>query len=281
MSVVPPSAESNTPEGWTEIEFTANTPLMTEVAVRAVDPDGIDVQNLTLFCFNDYGLYIAHVEAELSPAIETPSLSGTYTAIIPEDTRIIHFVGNQNPNLYDADMFVNRTEDEIQADMVGASGMIIYWSRFVFSNDGGHQNQLANANNGEGIKLIRNQAKISIENPTSNGFIEITGWTATNINAYGTTAPYHPEKRFPTDGTDFEWPGDDFVTLPNNRAKLSDVTDVTSKPDEYIFEHENSLYDPVSIIIKGRPVGGTEELYYCVMTIDEVGEQLMIRRNHH
>lgn len=280
MEVVTPVAES-VPEGWTKIEFKANTPIMTEVAVRGVDPDGIDVQNLTLFCFNDYGLYIAHVEAELTPVIETPSLSGTYTAIIPEDTRIIHFVGNQNPNLYNADMFVNRTEDEIQADMVGASGMIIYWGRFVFSNDGGHQAQLAHFNNGEGIKLIRNQAKISIENPTSNGFIEITGWTATNINAYGTTAPYHPEKRFPTDGTDFEWPGDDFVTLPNNRAKLSDVMDVTSKPDGYIFEHENSLYDPVSIIIKGRPVGSNEELYYRVMIIDEVGEQLMIRRNHH
>ena len=280
VEVVAPTAES-TPEGWTKIEFKANTPIMTEVAVRGADPDGIDVQNLTLFCFNDYGLYIAHVEAELSPAIETPSLSGTYTAIIPEDTRIIHFVGNQNPNLYDADMFVNRTEDEIQADMVGASGMIIYWSRFIFKERGNHQAQLVNANNGEGIKLIRNQAKISIEQPTTNGFIEITGWTATNINAYGTTAPYHPDKRFPTDGTEFEWPGDDFVTLPNNRTKLSDIMDVTSKPEEYIFEHENSLYDPISVIIKGRPVGSNEELYYRVMIIDEVGEQLMIRRNHH
>ena len=276
-----PSTGDGTPEGWTKIEFKADTPIMTEVVVRGADPDGIDVQNLTLFCFNDFGLYIAHVEAELSPAIETPSLSGTYTAIIPEDTRIIHFVGNQNPSLYDESMFLNRTEDEIQVDMVGASGMIIYWSRFIFSNDGSHQQQLANVNNGEGIKLIRNQAKISIENPTSNGFIEITGWTTTNINAYGTTAPYHPDKRFPTDGTDFEWPGDDFVTLPNNRTKLSDVMDVTSKPEEYIFEHENSLYDPVSVIIKGRPVGSNEELYYRVMIIDGVGEQLMIRRNHH
>ena len=276
-----PSTGDGTPEGWTRIEFTANTPLMTEVVVRGADPDGIDVQNLTLFCFNDFGLYIAHVEAELSPAIETPSLSGIYTAIIPEETRIIHFVGNQNPNLYDESMFLNRTEDEIQVDMVGASGMIIYWSRFIFNGEGNHQQQLVAANDGEGIKLIRNQAKISIENPTSNGFIEITGWTTTNINAYGTTAPYHPDKRFPTDGTDFEWPGDDFVTLPNNRTKLSDVMDVTSKPEEYIFEHENSLYDPVSVIIKGRPVGSNEELYYRVMIIDEVGEQLMIRRNHH
>ena len=276
-----PSTGDGTPEGWTRIEFTANTPLMTEVVVRGADPDGIDVQNLTLFCFNDFGLYIAHVEAELSPAIETPSLSGKYTALIPEETRIIHFVGNQNPNLYDESMFLNRTEDEIQVDMVGASGMIIYWSRFIFNGEGSHQQQLVAANDGEGIKLIRNQAKITIANPTSNGFIDVTGWTITNINAYGTTAPYHPDKRFPTDGTAFEWPGDDFVTLPNNRAKLSDITDVTSKPEEYIFEHENSLYDPVSVIIKGRPVGGSEELYYRVMIIDEVGEQLMIRRNHH
>ena len=281
MDVVPPAADNTTPEGWTTIEFTANTPLMTEVVVRGVDPDGIDVQNLTLFCFNDYGLYIAHVEAELNPAVEIPSLSGSYKAVIPEDTRIIHFVGNQNPNLYDSNMFLNRTEDEIQDDMVGASGMIIYWSRFIFQGDGSHQQQLAEANNGEGIKLIRNQAKVSIVNMDSNPYIDITGWAVTNIQAYGTTAPYHPEYGFPTDGTSFEWPGDDFVTMPSNRAKMSNIIDVTTRPEEYIFEHENTLLDPVNVIIKGRPAGGDSELYYRVSIIDADGEQLMIRRNHH
>lgn len=279
IDVVPP-VQDTTPEGWVEVEFTANTPLMTEVVVRGVDPDGIDVQNLTLFCFNDFGLYITHVEAELNPAIETPSLSGTYEATIPEDTRIIHFVGNQNPNLYEPEMLLNRTEDEIQDDMVGASGMIIYWSRFIFANEGSFQQQLAAVNGGEGIKLIRNQAKITVENPT-NEFIEISGWNVTNIHAYGTTAPYHPEKRFPTEGTAFVWPGEDFVTLPENKVKLSDINDVTTKPEQYIFEHENTLQDPVSVIIKGRPAGGSEELYYRVMIIDSDGEQLMIRRNHH
>lgn len=276
-----PVTEDNIPEGWTEIEFKANTPLMTEVVVRGVDPDGIDVQNLTLFCFNDYGLYITHVEAELNPAIEVPSLSGTYKAVIPEDTRIVHFVANQNPNLYDTSLFVNRTEDEIQDNMVGASGMIIYWSRFIFASNESFQRQLSEANGGEGIKLIRNQAKVSIANPTTNGFINITGFVVTNIHAYGTTAPYHPEKRFPTAGTAFEWPGDDFVTLPNNRSKLSDITDVYARSEEYIFEHENSLTDPVNVIVKGRPVGSSKEQYYRVAIIDEVGEQLMIRRNHH
>lgn len=284
MSVVPPQNNTTVPEGWVEVEFKANTPLMTEVVVRGADPDGIDVQNLILFCFNDYGLYITHVPATLNPAIETPSLSGSYKAVIPEDTRIIHFVGNQNPDLLDADMFFNRTEDEIQDDMVGASGMIIYWSRFIFSNDGGFQQQLAGANGGEGIKLIRNQAKVSIANPQSS-FIDISGFVVTNTYAFGTTAPYHPERRFPilnnASAGDFAWPGDDFVTLPQNRAKMSDITDVYGRTEEYLFEHENSMHDPISVILRGTPAGGGEELYYRVMIIDEEGEQMQIRRNHH
>ena len=276
-----PVAGSRVPEGYVEVEFTANTPLMTEVVVRGVDPDGIDVQNLTLFCFNDYGLYITHTEATLNATVETPSLSGTYKAVIPEETRIVHFVANQNPNLYDAAMFVNRTEDEIQDNMVGASGMIIYWSRVIFHNDAGFQDQLADLNNGEGVKLIRNQARISIVAPEDNGYIDIHGFVATNVYAYGTTAPYHPEKRFPTDGTEFVWPGDDFVTLPANRSKMTEISDVYNRTDEYIFEHENRLQDPVSVIIKGRNAGQSKDKYYRVALIDEYGEQLMIRRNHH
>ena len=285
MEIVPPQNNTTAPEGWVEVEFTANTPVMTEVVVRGADPDGIDVQNLILFCFNDYGLYITHVPATLNPAVETPSLSGTYKAIIPEDTRIIHFVGNQNPDLLDSSMFVNRTEDEIQDDMVGASGMIIYWSRFVFKNGAGSfQQQLANANAGEGIKLIRNQAMISVANP-ENSYVDITGFVVVNTYAFGTTAPYHPEKRFPVlnnaSSEDFAWPSDDFVTLTNNRAKMSDITDVYTKTEEYVFEHENSMHDPISIILRGKPAGSSEELYYRAMIIDSEGEQMMIRRNHH
>ena len=284
MNEVPAYDDTSVPEGWVAVEFTANTPVMTEVVVRGADPDGIDVQNLILFCFNDYGLYITHVPATLNPAVETPSLSGTYKALIPEDTRIIHFVGNQNPDLLDADMFVNRTEDEIQDNMVGASGMIIYWSRFIFTNEGGFQQQLAMANNGEGIKLIRNQAKVSVENP-QNSYIDISGFIVVNTNAFGTTAPYHPDHRFPILNNvktgDFAWPNDDFVTLPQNNIKLSDVSDVYTKSEEYVFEHENSMHDPISVILRGRPAGSSEDLYYRVMIIDEEGEQIMIRRNHH
>lgn len=274
--------EQPIPEGWTKVTFAADTPIMTEVAVRAADPDGIDVQNLTLFCFNDFGLYITHTEAiNLNPAPETPSLSGTYEAIIPEDTRIIHFIANQSEQLYDTENFANRTENEILDNMVGSTGMIVYWSRFIFDNDDSFQTQLATANNGEGIKLIRNQAKVTVENAKTNGYIDITGFIVTNIHAFGTVAPYHPESGFPTNGTSFEWPGEDYVTLPQNLTKLSDITGVTTKPEEYIFEHENTLQDPVSIILRGKPAGSTTDLYYRVLILDDDGEQIMIRRNHH
>lgn len=274
--------EQPIPEGWTKVTFTADTPLMTEVAVRAADPDGIDVQNLTLFCFNDFGLYISHTDAtNLNPALETPSLSGTYEAIIPEDTRIIHFVANQSESLYNDSEFVNRSEHEILDNMVGSTGMIVYWSRFIFQEKGNFQDQLAEANNGEGIKLIRNQAKVTVENGKTNGFIDITGFIVTNIYAFGTVAPYHPENGFPTNGTSFTWPGDDYVTMPHNLTKLSDITGVTTKPEEYIFEHENTLQDPVSIILRGKPAGSNTDLYYRVLILDDDGEQIMIRRNHH
>lgn len=274
--------EQPIPEGWTKVTFTADTPLMTEVAVRAADPDGIDVQNLTLFCFNDFGLYITHTDAtNLNPALETPSLSGTYEAIIPEDTRIIHFVANQSESLYNDSEFVNRAEHEIMDNMVGSTGMIVYWSRFIFREKDNFQGQLAEANNGEGIKLIRNQAKVTVENGKTNGFIDITGFIVTNIHAFGTVAPYHPENGFPTNGTSFAWPGDDYVTLPHNLTKLSDITGVTTKPEEYIFEHENTLQDPVSIILRGKPAGSNTDLYYRVLILDDDGEQIMIRRNHH
>ena len=47
------------PEGYMKIEFAANIADPTSVTTRAVDPDGLDVNNMTLFCFNEFGLFIS------------------------------------------------------------------------------------------------------------------------------------------------------------------------------------------------------------------------------
>ena len=260
-------------EGYVSVSFRTDIPAMQEVVTRAVDPDGAGVQNMTLFCFDGYGLFISTATASLEPDSQT---SGTFTAEIPENTRVIHFVANQNMSNFAEDDFRGKSESEVMALLEGSSGRMIYWSRFVAGTEGDIVTQLKN---GSPVSLIRNHAMFSVSVASGVGF-NVAGFAVCNTNAFGTVAPYHPDYGFPTDGSGFAWPGDeDFVTLPANGAKLSDVVDVTDAENQYVFETENRADDPVSVIIKGS--GSGSELYYRVLLITEDGSQIMVRRNHH
>lgn len=264
-----PPAQDNTPEGYVKVSFNADIQEMNVVKVRAVDPDGIDVHNMTLFCFNPYGLFITTVEATLTSLTGT---SGTFDAVIPEETQIVHFVANQNPGLYDNTDFINKTEASVMADMEGASGMLIYWARFEASDNGATlKEELAALP--EGIVLIRNQAKVSVAD-WNTPYLTVTGYVTANIHAFGTVAPHSNDEGF-------LWPGTEpYITLPHNKAMMSDIDDVNTKPEDYIFEHENTVDNPVSVIIRGIPQGETQEKYFRVALVDADGEQLMVRRNH-
>lgn len=261
------------PEGYVSVSFRTDIPAMQEVVTRAVDPDGAGVQNMTLFCFDSYGLFISTATATLAPASQT---TGTFTAEIPENTSVIHFVANQNMSSFAEDDFRGKSESEVMALLEGSSGRMIYWSRF---DAGGEGDIVTRLKDNDPIRLIRNHAKFSVAVASDLGF-NVTGFAVCNTNAFGTVAPYHPDYGFPTDGSDFKWPGDeDFVTLPVNGAKLSDVVDVTDAENQYVFETENRADDPVSVIIKGS--GSGSELYYRVLLITDEGDQIMVRRNHH
>lgn len=43
-------------DGYIMLNFKTEIPAMQEVVTRAVDPDGGGVQDMTLFCFDSYGL---------------------------------------------------------------------------------------------------------------------------------------------------------------------------------------------------------------------------------
>ncbi len=275
------------PEGYTLIEFKANISDIQRLDTRAVDPDGLDLNNMTLFCFNEYGLYISSETATL----KTQSIdSGTFSAIIPNNTHIIHFLANHSEGLYDDSNFPGQTESMVVANMEGGSGMLVYWSRFQkdAANEKSISEQIAeleyevNGVTHEGVKLIRNQAKVTIENWDSDYF-HVTGYRTVNIPAFGTVAPHHPERHFDI-VEDWE-ETDDFVTLPDNQALLSDITDINTKPEDYIFETENSGDRLVSVIIRGHAPGDVHsednDLYYRVVLQNEDGSNFMIRRNHH
>ncbi|MEY8685896.1 hypothetical protein AB9N12_07065 [Bacteroides sp. AN502(2024)] len=268
-------------KGYVALRFNADIPVpeVQSVSTRAVDPDGGGVQNMTLFCFDGYGLFTTTVSATVS---STGNMAGTFTAEVPENTRRVHFVANQNMNDFKEDHFRNKSESEVMALLEGSAGHMIYWARFACTPDAeGTKTTIASqmADKGNKITMLRNHALITIDNPT-NGAIVVTGMAAYNINAFGTVAPYHPEKGFTF--TLDEWMNDDFVTLPQKDAKESDIMDVTTATSQYIFEQENRSDDPVSIIIRGYAPGGseTDDKYYRVMLVDEKGDQILVRRNH-
>ena len=280
------------PEGYTKITFTANiSSPTTDVDTRAVDPDGLDVNNMTLFCFNEFGLYISSEAATLEPGSKTDdgiSESGVYSAIVPNHTQIIHFLANHSSGLYDEKDFPGQTESMVVANMEGGSGMLVYWSRFKMDANSSKtiDEQLRdltyeiNGTTYNGVKLIRNQAKVTIDDWTTDEFV-VTGYRTVNIPAFGTVAPHHPNLKF--DLVDNWESTEEFVTLPNNQALMSDISDINTKSADYIFESENSGDKLVSVIIKGHKKGETEadDKYYRVVMQNSDGSNFMIRRNHH
>ena len=259
-------------DGYVALRFTANIPDMQEVVTRTVDPDGGGVQDMTLFCFDSYGLFISTATATLAP---TSDLTGTFDAQVPDNTRTIHFLANQNMSEFKEDDFRGKSEAEVMSVLEGSSGRMIYWARFASQSD---TEKIDEQLKGKTITMIRNQAQVSIAEWKTTSFI-VTGFTVVNSNAFGTVAPYHPEK-----GYDFVWPDEaNFVTLPLNDAKMSDITDVSTSEEEYIFECKNTSDDPVSVIIRGHLLGEKEDddLYYRALLLDSEGEQLLIKRNFH
>ncbi len=305
------------PEGYDLIDFTVAGYGMNDVATRAVDIDGGGIADMRLFCFDRYGLFITTSVAEFPKPEdlkegETPNglTTGRFKAIIPRNTRIVHFLANQNMTNYPEDMFHGKSELEVLGLLEGSSGKMIYWSRVkapeTVDAEGEYTESFAKHimelsekpeasitfPDGETRKadvwMIRNHAMIKIQNNTDpeKNIFTTTGLAVYNSMAFGTVAPLE-DGDFPE-----KWPGEkDYVTLPVNRTKLTDATSVqgvTIMSDgsqvfgQYVFECENLQEDPVSVILRGYNTedGSGSELYYRVMLQDQQGNMIKIRRNH-
>ena len=99
-------------EGYVALRFSADVPAMEKVATRAVDPDGGGVQDMTLFCFDSYGLFITTVTATVKAETD---YGGTFQAEVPENTRTVHFVANQVMTDFEQDQFRSKSEAEVMA----------------------------------------------------------------------------------------------------------------------------------------------------------------------
>lgn len=258
------------PEGYRKISFVAQVPEMDMVRTRAVDPDGAGVQQMTVFCFDANSFFITTVTADLTPDSGNPSLSGTFDVNVPDHTAILQLVGNQNLTYFKEDNYRGMSEVDVMAALEASPGRMIYWARETIESIETHTSAET------AVKLLRNQAKITLNvDATKTDFVQ-KGWVVVNSNSFGTIAPYSPEHGGFVAPT-LETP---FITLPENTAKLGDYLDVRDYDEDYIFETENSAADPIDFIVKGAH-GEGEDLYYRISLIDENGDNVLIMRNHH
>lgn len=262
----------NSVSGNLDLAFRVQIPDMTQVCTRAVDPDGGGVQHIILYCFDEYGLFITTTTLtgdNHRPDNANPSLSGTFRATVPDHTETVHIVGNQLLMDFDESAFRNKSEYEVMSSLEASAGRMVYWARMTVAELKSLQES------GDPVQLLRNQAKVTVTVGDGIPF-EIEGFVVTNTSAFGTVAPYdNVSGTFVVPTTESP-----FVTIPENDVKLGDFQDVRGNLEEYVFETENSIEDPVNVVIKGSYAGG-QSLYYRVVLMDSEGDQLMLLRNHH
>lgn len=251
--------------GAVSIDINICVPGMSQVSTKAVDPDGGGVQNITLFCFDQYGLFVSTISAEVTPKTTGISLEGSFKAEIPDHVKTVHLVGNQNLSYFAQGDYAGKSEVEIITSIHASAGRMIYWAR----------RSVSELVPGTTVQLLRNQARVSVSIEDDVNF-EQKGWVVVNTNAFGTIAPYNNEMG------GFVAPTIDapFVTHPMDETRLNSYYDVRVAQDEYYFETENSHENPVDMIIKGSQDGG-EDLYYRISMLDKDGEPLLMMRNHH
>ena len=168
--------------GVIELSFDVNVPEMSGIVTKAVDPDGGGIQNLVLYCFDSYDLFITTVTLkgkDHTPDDYEPSLSGSFKATVPDHTKTIHIVGNQNLNGFQEDNYRSKSEYEVMSALEASAGRMIYWARKTVEELQDHKVS------GNPVFLLRNQAKITVEVKDDIPF-RVDGFVVTNTSAFGT-----------------------------------------------------------------------------------------------
>ena len=109
------------------ITFRTEIPDMQVVTTRNADPDGLGIQSLSLLCFDEAGDFISRVT--LNPSVDADMLGGRFEAVVPQYTKIIHFVANQNFESFNEPGSVGKHENTIIPGLVSSSSMLVYWGR--------------------------------------------------------------------------------------------------------------------------------------------------------
>lgn len=265
----------STANGDIHLKVNAHIPTPKQVITRDIDPDGLGVNSLWLFCFNDFGEYIGRREV-----VNFENAGGgkySFEVDVPSSTNVIHFLSNVYLDEFnDRDNF-GRNETTVIPSFVSASGRMSYWGR----------SDLATLQSRENVELYRNQAQVHWDTNLPQG-MTIYGYGICNRRAWGTLAPFNTEAG-QNQAFDFDL-DNPYVTEPAEEYQIlaSDPTEATVQGDEsegdphYIFENPNTLDAPVFAVMK-ISINGQDESnakYYKIMFVDDEKNQLEIYRNY-
>lgn len=247
----------------------------TRSAVASVDTI---VESLHLFLFDHRGGFTKVVEAtsvtnptydEEKTEYTSSSTSGfgTYTATIPGNTSIIHFVANYDykEEGFDENASLGRSENAVMAPLTTSSHL--YWGRYTYKQ----------IKDGTTAVLYRNYAKVtakvnldtSSESTDQVTAIDILGWTLCYEPMKASVTPFNDNVPDNPDGT----PGDlldgtpyaftlstPFVTLPAPKAERQ-MTMTTPEAVAEVLAEKESASNPIHCLFEHTEEGYGHELF--------------------
>lgn len=245
------------------------------------------IKSITLLCFNNSGKLIS-----TSTYDNLSGLEGQLTAEITYTTRVIHLIANQAIS----GLFLGSSNETAVTNMVADNDKMIYWARVEIPSGVQGQANIEkwfsdNFTGDNAIKMLRNRAKVTVENEDGENYFTVTGIAVVNASDKGSVAPYYStDKPFPTNlSSTFsleQWSNDKYIHVPNGANVIGKTAsdDVESGNLLYPYESENTEKAPVSIIFKGynnNDESKTPKYWRVAIPNYEDGTLRNIRRNHH
>ena len=242
-----------------EVQFAYSVPDYTVLRTRSGENT---VSDISLLQFDANGLFLGRSTA-------TDMLAGTFKAKISGSTRIIHFIANYDWSTFDERGSLGKDEQTLIPEFE-SDGWVL-WDR----------REIDNFNTPPQVKLLRNQAKVTVEidqnllDLMAQGQREqftIEGFALYNYATRGTVASLRPNATDP-----FEWSAD-HPTLPGNPGMCTDKPAGLDTEPKYMFESDNSYNNQTVVILHA---GGAYKKYYKIQLIDSELNLYPVVRNTH
>ena len=256
-----------------------------EVATRALGEYGYtdgSHPSLWVVVFDEQGYLVEYAKASGQESLggKNENYKTKFQVVLhaTSEPRILHFIANYAKDL----LLTPGHESSVIGGMTvnkGADNEDVYWQRKVLPG-GINNNETYISNNFTEIPLVRNFARISVENKASN--FTLTGFYVLNVPTSGTVAPYsngafavYPQISYTAlvnggNGyignmpSGFENNDDDFYTNTTENSKNGNITFVDAGSSFYMYENRyvGKARPITSVLIKGKFGSETAETYY-------------------